>query len=52
MKWHHDGEHLSEGELASPVALKTRGNQVVTLPLLNELGKIVKTAEQGNGSLQ
>ena len=46
---HHAEQHLSEGELAARPALATGGDQVVTLPLLKELGKVMETAEQGNG---
>jgi len=44
---HQDGKHLAEGELATSPALAIGGEQVVTLPLLKELGKVIGTTEQG-----
>ena len=49
MKQYHDEEHRTEAEFANLAALAIRENQVVTLPLLKQLGKIIKTAKQGNG---
>ena len=49
MKERHDAEHLTEGELASAVALPFGVDQVVRLPVLKDVGKVIKTVEQGNG---
>ena len=48
MEQHHDGEHLPEGELARPAPLTAGGEQVVLLPVLEELGKDIKTSRQQN----
>lgn len=48
-----DGEqHLAAGEPAKASALAMGGDQMVTLPRLNKLGTIIKTAEQGNGKIR
>ena len=45
-------QHLAEGELASSAALALGGDQVVRLPVLNQPGKIMEAAEQGNGRIR
>lgn len=49
---HHDEQHLTEAELAASPTLATGGEQLVMLPCLNQLGKVIETAEQGNGRIR
>ena len=49
MEQHHDEKHLPKGDLARSLALTLWGDQVVVLPLVEELGKVIKTTEQCHG---
>ncbi len=45
---HHDEQHFRQAQLAGPAALLAAGDQLVFFPILVNLGKINKTAEQGS----
>ena len=49
MEQHHDEEHLAKAELARSLALATGGDQMVLLPVVVDLGKVIRTAERSHG---
>ncbi len=44
-------EHLAKAELARSLALATGGDPMVLLPVVADLDKVIKTAEQSHGQV-